>query len=220
MMIGQTAYPTGMPNANASSMMSPNSAGGIHTASMMNAGGVSGGLFPFNSVNQPPATKSLESSGNNPYDGSPSLRPCGSGGMSGFNMDSGSKKKRGRPRKYSPDGSIALGLTPTPISALTPAGHGDSSGTPSSEQNQSKKNRGRPPSSGRKQMDALGICFIVLEFEFFIYHGRMLIFSHIGLIGSMLNRNLGFLLSLFLSSVCGRSWRRWFYSSCDYDKCQ
>lgn len=169
MMIGQTSYPTAMPNnVNASSMMSPNSVGGVPTASMMSPGGVSGGRFPFNSVNQQSATKSFESMGNNPYDGSPSLRPCSSGGMSGFNIDSGSKKKRGRPRKYSPDGNIALGLAPTPISASTAGGHGDSSGTPSSEQTQTKKHRGRPPSSGKKQLDALGSCFIVLDFELFI----------------------------------------------------
>ena len=55
--------------------------------------------------------------------------------------DSVGKKKRGRPRKYGPDGShMALALTPASMAAspgsLTP--------TP-------KKNRGRPPGSGRKQ---------------------------------------------------------------------
>ncbi|KAK9076691.1 hypothetical protein SSX86_005025 [Deinandra increscens subsp. villosa] len=51
------------------------------------------------------------------------------------------KKKRGRPRKYGGDGShMALALVPTsPVD-------GSGSGTPTT-----KKNRGRPPGSGRKQ---------------------------------------------------------------------
>ncbi|KAJ9550077.1 hypothetical protein OSB04_022620 [Centaurea solstitialis] len=55
------------------------------------------------------------------------------------------KKKRGRPRKYGPDGShMALGLTPTAASVAVAASPG--SVTPTQ-----KKNRGRPPGSGRKQ---------------------------------------------------------------------
>ncbi|CAN4127834.1 unnamed protein product [Withania somnifera] len=69
----------------------------------------------------------------------------------------------GRPRKYSPDGNIALGLSPTPvtpISSLVPhtdsgSGGGADAEGPSSE-NPSKKARGRPPGSGKKQLDALG----------------------------------------------------------------
>ncbi|KAL5550882.1 hypothetical protein UlMin_001058 [Ulmus minor] len=152
MMVGPNSYPTAMAGNNASSMISPNS------VSMM--GGPGGGArFPFHSVTPPPqqASKPLDSLSNHPYDGSssPGLRACSSGGGGGgFNMDSGSKKKRGRPRKYSPDGNIALGLAPTPISSSAPV-PGDSSGTPSSEP-QAKKNRGRPPGSGKKQLDALG----------------------------------------------------------------
>ncbi|KAF3449451.1 hypothetical protein FNV43_RR10179 [Rhamnella rubrinervis] len=149
MMVGPNSYPTAMPcTNNASSMIGPNSMG---AAPMM--GGPTGGRFPFNSVAQQ-VSKPLDSLSNHPYDGSssPGLRPCGSGG---FNMDSGSKKKRGRPRKYSPDGNIALGLATTTISSST-AGHGDASNTPSSEPGAAKKNRGRPPGSGKKQLDALG----------------------------------------------------------------
>uniref|UniRef100_A0A803LU31 AT-hook motif nuclear-localized protein n=1 Tax=Chenopodium quinoa TaxID=63459 RepID=A0A803LU31_CHEQI len=103
--------------------------------------------FPFNSqvvTTTPPPSKnpgtSLEPL-NSPYSGD------GSSGMrqSGFGVDpnsSGSqKKKRGRPRKYSPDGggsNIALGLAPTPMS--------------------SSRHRGRPPGSSKKQLDALGNC--------------------------------------------------------------
>jgi len=55
------------------------------------------------------------------------------------------KKKRGRPRKYAPDGSgagvagsgsMSLGLLPSTPNSMTPA---------------EKKKRGRPPGSGRKQ---------------------------------------------------------------------
>ncbi|KAL9242697.1 hypothetical protein vseg_016673 [Gypsophila vaccaria] len=101
----------------------------------------------------------------------------GGGGGGGYDIDVNSqKKKRGRPRKYSPDngggggGGIALGLSPTPMSSGGGGGGGDGGGgggggggadssgaTPSSE-NSSRKNRGRPPSSSKKQLDALGNC--------------------------------------------------------------
>jgi hypothetical protein len=55
------------------------------------------------------------------------------------------KKKRGRPRKYGPDGSIG----PGPKSA--------ESGGGGSNSNPDGKRRGRPPGSGKKkQLDALG----------------------------------------------------------------
>ncbi|KAI3756438.1 hypothetical protein L1987_56258 [Smallanthus sonchifolius] len=51
------------------------------------------------------------------------------------------KKKRGRPRKYAPDGShMALALTPAPTV-----------GTPDPSTPTPQKKRGRPPGSGRKQ---------------------------------------------------------------------
>jgi len=83
------------------------------------------------------------------------LKPC----ALGMGSSESSKKKRGRPRKYSPDGNIALGLVPNHAAA--------SSETPA------KKHRGRPPGSGKKQMDALGNFFAnlfecVLVF-FFLY---------------------------------------------------
>ncbi|KAK7252735.1 hypothetical protein RIF29_36906 [Crotalaria pallida] len=61
------------------------------------------------------------------------------------------KKKRGRPRKISPDGNIALGLAPaaTPQPVASPPGSG-------ATELPSKKHRGRPPSSGKMQLDALG----------------------------------------------------------------
>ncbi|XP_021815486.1 AT-hook motif nuclear-localized protein 5 [Prunus avium] len=52
------------------------------------------------------------------------------------------KKKRGRPRKYGPDGPVSLGLSP--MSATPNPRPGSTSPTP-------KRSRGRPPGSGRKQ---------------------------------------------------------------------
>ncbi|KAF7813306.1 AT-hook motif nuclear-localized protein 6-like [Senna tora] len=51
------------------------------------------------------------------------------------------KKKRGRPRKYGPDGSMALALSPMPISSSIPL-TGDFSGW--------KRGRGRPTESIKK----------------------------------------------------------------------
>ncbi|KAK6947433.1 PPC domain [Dillenia turbinata] len=122
--------------------------------------------FPFNSSSSA-ASKPFDSLNSPPFDGSQALR------SGGFNIDS-SKKKRGRPRKYSgatPDGNIDLGLSPTPISssvghvnsvttAITPTIPNpnlstDINATPSSD-TPAKRNRGRPPGSGKKQLDALG----------------------------------------------------------------
>ncbi|XP_076951189.1 AT-hook motif nuclear-localized protein 10-like [Bidens hawaiensis] len=83
----------------------------------------------------------------------------------GFNIEP-ARKKRGRPRKYSPspDGNIALGLAPAPVPVTTGSagGHlesandgGSAGGTPGTDP-AAKKHRGRPPGSGKKQMDALG----------------------------------------------------------------
>ncbi|KAJ0716677.1 putative AT-hook motif nuclear-localized protein [Helianthus annuus] len=86
----------------------------------------------------------------------------------GFNIEP-ARKKRGRPRKYSPspDGNIALGLAPAPVSggvgggggnlesANDGGGAGGGGGTPNTD-SAAKKHRGRPPGSGKKQLDALG----------------------------------------------------------------
>lgn len=82
----------------------------------------------------------------------------GTGG--GFSIEP-SKKKRGRPRKYSPDAagsSIALGLSPTSVTPISStAGLADSAGGGAlSSDTPSKKHRGRPPGSGKRQLDALG----------------------------------------------------------------
>ncbi|KAI9073633.1 hypothetical protein K1719_044398 [Acacia pycnantha] len=61
-----------------------------------------------------------------------------------------SPKKRGRPMKYSPDGSTIL--APTPLSSYGPADL-----SPTSDEPPAKKSRGRPSGSGKKQLDALGV---------------------------------------------------------------
>ncbi|XAR70622.1 hypothetical protein NMG60_11027535 [Bertholletia excelsa] len=77
----------------------------------------------------------------------PGLKPCG------FSIEP-AKKKRGRPRKYSPDGNIGLGLNPTSVTRVSSSVVDSSGGSPSLEP--SAKRRGRPPGSGKKQLHALG----------------------------------------------------------------
>ncbi|KAF7808931.1 Retrovirus-related Pol polyprotein from transposon TNT 1-94 [Senna tora] len=95
---------------NTSSMIGPNS----NAATAMMAPTIA--RFPFNAVvPQPsPPSKPLEHLNNNssPYDGSSSaMRPCG------FNIDA-ARKKRGRPRKYSPDGSAFATKIRAPLDLL------------------------------------------------------------------------------------------------------
>ncbi|XP_076912213.1 AT-hook motif nuclear-localized protein 10-like [Bidens hawaiensis] len=87
----------------------------------------------------------------------------GSGGFSSGGYGIEQKKKRGRPRKYSqsPDGGsgIALGLAPAPVNAVgggSLENSNEGSGGTTNLDSAGKKHRGRPPGSGKKQMDALG----------------------------------------------------------------
>ncbi|KAL3650656.1 hypothetical protein CASFOL_007059 [Castilleja foliolosa] len=110
--------------------------------------------FPFNSMAAPPLDHHLQSEGGG---GSGSGGGAAAGG--GFATEP-ARKKRGRPRKYSPDNSIGLGLSPAPGTQISSAmahngSAGSGGGTPSSE-NAAKRNRGRPPGSLKKQMNALG----------------------------------------------------------------
>ena len=130
MMVGPTSYP---------SMLAPATA-----------------RFPFINTNHhhhnhnppppppPPPPEPLNDINNN-NTCEAALKPC----ALGVGSSESSKKKRGRPRKYSPDGNIALGLVPNHAAA-------------SSAEPPAKKHRGRPPGSGKKQMDALGISFSIL----------------------------------------------------------
>jgi hypothetical protein len=86
-------------------------------------------------------------------------------GANALGMGELMRKKRGRPRKYAPDGSMALALaplssasggapTPPPGQQQQPP-HGFSISSPPSDPN--AKRRGRPPGSGKKkQFEALG----------------------------------------------------------------
>ncbi|XP_059275720.1 AT-hook motif nuclear-localized protein 13-like [Lycium ferocissimum] len=115
--------------------------------------------FPFNSmVNTapPPAQPQPQNQPNLDYSDASSPR------ATGFNIEP-ARKKRGRPRKYSPDGNIALGLSPTPVTPIsssivphTDSGSGGGDVEGASSENPSKKARGRPPGSGKRQLDALG----------------------------------------------------------------
>ncbi|VVA96167.1 unnamed protein product [Arabis nemorensis] len=58
------------------------------------------------------------------------------------------KKKRGRPRKYAPDGQVSLGLSPMPT---TSASNKPKDSSSLSDPNAPKRARGRPPGTGRKQ---------------------------------------------------------------------
>ncbi|KAK6162163.1 hypothetical protein DH2020_002004 [Rehmannia glutinosa] len=114
--------------------------------------------FPFNSLAAGGGPKPLD---HLQSDGPPSGgggNDSGSGG--GFNIEP-ARKKRGRPRKYSPDNSIGLGLSPAPATQISSVmAHNDSSsggGGNLSSETAAKRNRGRPPGSVKKQLDALGV---------------------------------------------------------------
>lgn len=97
------------------------------------------------------------------FDGSPSLR---TGGGS-FSIDP-AKKKRGRPRKYTPDGNIALRLATTAQSpgSLADSGGGGGGAAGSASEPSAKRHRGRPPGSGKKQLDALGNFFMFFKISY------------------------------------------------------
>ncbi|KAK4374285.1 hypothetical protein RND71_004962 [Anisodus tanguticus] len=103
----------------------------------------------------------------------------GAGAVTSQNLNNNSsepmKRRRGRPRKYGPDGSMALGLNPAaspPVAGSGPGGPPCGSLSPQDPVNSAaaqplsvgpaspsslKKGRGRPPGSSKKQqMDNLG----------------------------------------------------------------
>ncbi|OIT28404.1 PREDICTED: AT-hook motif nuclear-localized protein 10-like [Nicotiana attenuata] len=107
--------------------------------------------FPFNSISGPNPKPNLDYS-----DGSSSA-------AIGLSIEP-AKKKRGRPRKYSTDNNnnnnnIALGLSPNPVTPISSVvSHPDSvaAAAGNNGDNPSKKSRGRPPGSGKKQVEAFG----------------------------------------------------------------
>lgn len=99
------------------------------------------------------ASGGVSGGGNGP---SPVIAPHGLN----INMGEPIKRKRGRPRKYGPDGAMALALTPVSPPSTGPPSSGAGGFSPSSASAMSAtilKKKGRPPGSGRKlQMAALG----------------------------------------------------------------
>ncbi|XP_059636251.1 AT-hook motif nuclear-localized protein 10 [Cornus florida] len=107
-----------------------------------------------------------------PYQSSPASGGESPGGTMvphnlNMNMGEPMKRKRGRPRKYGPDGTMSLALTPAiPAVAVTQSGgafspppHAPGATPPGGSTSPSsfKKARGRPPGSSKKQqMEALG----------------------------------------------------------------
>ncbi|XP_058070337.1 AT-hook motif nuclear-localized protein 10 [Magnolia sinica] len=137
-------------------------------------GGVSLQKNPVPSPQQPPAMPNMRLAFSSegaavykPIMGSPPSYPSGGSAdgqtapitQHGLHMSEPMKRKRGRPRKYGPDGTMALALTP--VSPPVPPSGGSVGGGLSSPTSPSatsmKKARGRPPGSGKKQqMAALG----------------------------------------------------------------
>ncbi|KAL0329104.1 UNVERIFIED_CONTAM: AT-hook motif nuclear-localized protein 8 [Sesamum radiatum] len=136
-----------LPNSNSS--INPTTSATTNTAIMHQQNP----RFPFNSM----AAAAAAAAGPKPLDHIQSEGSPSGGGGAGFSIEP-ARKKRGRPRKYSPDNSIGLGLSPAPVSQISSVmPHNDSGGdgTPSSD-TPAKRNRGRPPGSVKRQMDALG----------------------------------------------------------------
>ncbi|KAL0793396.1 hypothetical protein Bca101_064773 [Brassica carinata] len=134
------------PNSNTGAMMGPNS-----TSQPIHHRLTFGSLAPQQTMDQ----KTLESLGYGEEVVSPSSQPVRSGTDQNQQQQQ-VKKKRGRPRKYAPDGTIALGLAPT-----SPLQDGDSGrvNTNSAADPPAKRARGRPPGSIKKPFDALGPMF-------------------------------------------------------------
>ncbi|KAK8639988.1 hypothetical protein V6N13_138354 [Hibiscus sabdariffa] len=115
--------------------------------------------FSFNPLASPPShnqqLKPLDSLNSVAFDGSSQFQ---------YNLEPSMKKKRGRPRKYAPDGNIALQLAPTTPMPTHSANHGatdsvDLASVGPVAEPPPKRNRGRPPGSGKRQIDALGVGF-------------------------------------------------------------
>ncbi|KAG8066026.1 hypothetical protein GUJ93_ZPchr0004g39580 [Zizania palustris] len=147
----------------AGGVMMPQHAYGAAPAMPLGSANVMHGMpLTFNPMASPNASSSLKPADvpgamyrANPV--VPAMQQPGAGGGATAVGGSGGelvKKKRGRPRKYGPDGSIGLGLKPA---AAVGAEAGGQSGGAGSNSNPDGKRRGRAPGSGKKkQLDALG----------------------------------------------------------------
>ncbi|XP_009773555.1 AT-hook motif nuclear-localized protein 10 [Nicotiana tabacum] len=141
--------------------MSVGESNGVH-ASMQNLGSVSpfaadDRTATYNPLMQPvPSSTSPTPSFQVPAAGDPSVSVAALLNINPTSIEP-AKRKRGRPRKYAPEGSTNPGMvSPPPPSQV--AGSGFSSPPPpQAAVSAVKKGRGRPPGSGRKQQQLADI---------------------------------------------------------------
>lgn len=120
-----------VPNPNPSFAIQPSAMG---SSGGLGVGGAQGSAFQASS---PPTI-------------SPHGINIGPGGGVGVGQGEPVKRKRGRPRKYGPDGSVSLALSPLSSPASISGASAGLSGSGSGTIGQ-KRGRGRPPGTGRKQ---------------------------------------------------------------------
>ncbi|XP_047069113.1 AT-hook motif nuclear-localized protein 10-like [Lolium rigidum] len=152
----------GSPPANAGVMMPQNAYGPAPAMSPGSANVMQGMPLAFNPMASPTASPAMKPAEMpvamyRPDSGPPGIQQQHPGSGGGATVISGSggelvKKKRGRPRKYGPDGTLGMGPKPATEAARQSGGAGSKSNS-----NPDGKRRGRPPGSGKKkQLDALG----------------------------------------------------------------
>ncbi|KAK2664048.1 hypothetical protein Ddye_002622 [Dipteronia dyeriana] len=100
------------------------------------------GLRPFSSINVPAQLNVGSAFAIEPKHAANFGHNMGVSSGLPMTMSEPVKKKRGRPRKYAPDGQVSLGLSPLPAKPK-PSSASDSQAL--------KRARGRPPGTGRKQ---------------------------------------------------------------------
>ncbi|KAF5179504.1 At-hook motif nuclear-localized protein [Thalictrum thalictroides] len=84
----------------------------------------------------------------------------GGSGTSGIGGTAAVKKKRGRPRKYGPDGTVSLAISPMPISSSAPAASPVQTSVAApltGEFSTEKRGRGRPAGSVNKQQQKVEV---------------------------------------------------------------
>ncbi|KAL9666502.1 hypothetical protein QQ045_000836 [Rhodiola kirilowii] len=138
------AFVMGAPNSASNLMQNPNFLFNPMTAPM-----------PFDAAlvtHQQPQQQNQQQNGSPASGGSDAARaPAVSSGAEQV------KRKRGRPRKIVPDGtSLALSSNSQGVSKAAVVSGQSEVGEVNAEGSQEKRQRGRPPGSGKKQMDALG----------------------------------------------------------------
>ncbi|KAJ6882913.1 AT-hook motif nuclear-localized protein 6-like [Populus alba x Populus x berolinensis] len=95
-----------------------------------------------NNHNPNPNSNSNSNPSPNPDPGQLGAPQVGASPVSAVGTDTAGKKKRGRPRKYAPDGTLAIALSPMPISSSIPL---------TGDYYAWKRGRGRPLESVKKQ---------------------------------------------------------------------